>query len=279
MNKLVKQQNLGGIINILPNTNSKELNIYNAHISSKKLKDFSTSKELAFVNSLIVRWAKYIGVKTPDSVDLNLLANFIKKNFPSFNAYDLQECIELITLKELDTQAIAYGEISASYVSEVLKAYQEYKMNVVFKVRDKIEKIKQSEVIPIPNEERILNFKTLLKISKEEQSKGLFYKDAGDSLYNFIKYNKLMPITKDNINQKLIDEAMSFGKKEYDRILKEKAMQSVVKHHNFQSVKDFKFEQVDIIKKNAREFIVNKWLSNLDLKTLLQKINIEMLKY
>jgi hypothetical protein len=279
MNKLVKQQNLAGIINTLPNTNSKELNIYNAHISSKKLKDFSTSKELAFVNSLIVRWAKYIGVKTPDSVDLNLLANFIKKNFPSFNAYDLQECIELITLKELDTQAIAYGEISASYVSEVFKAYQQHKMDVVFKVRQEIEKIKQKEVKPIPTNERISNFKRLLMLAKEDNVKGLFYIDAGDSIYNFIKYNKLMPITKGNIDQDLIDEAMVFGEKEYQRKLKEKVTQSVIKHNSFKSVSDLKYEKDDMIRKNAREFIVNRWLSKIDLTTFLQKINVDMLKY
>jgi hypothetical protein len=279
MNKLVKQQNLDGIINTLPNTNSVELRIYNAHISSKKIKDFTTSKELALVNSLLVRWAKYIGVKTPDSVDLNLLANFIRKNFPTFNAYDLQECIELIALKELDTEAKAYGEISASYVSEVLKAYQQHKMDVVFKIRQQIEKIKQNEVKPISIIERISNFKRLLTLAKEDNIKGLFYVDAGDSIYNFVKYNKLMPITKDNIDNELIKEAMIFGEKEYQRKLKEKVTQSVIKHNSFKSATDLKYEKDDIIRKNAREFIVNRWLSKIDIITFLQKINVDMLKY
>lgn len=274
MNKLAKQQNSVGIINTLPNTTTKELTIYNAHISSKKIKDFNTSKELALVNSLLVRWAKYIGVKTPDSVDLNLLANFIKKNFPSFNAYDLQECIELITLKELDTDAKAYGEISASYISEVLKAYQQHKMEVVFKVRQAVDKIKQNEVKPMPTNERMYNFKQLLTMAKEDNANGLYYVDAGDTIYNFIKHNKLVVMSKE-----LIQEAMVFGEKEYQRIKKEKVTQSVVKHHSFKSVSDLKFDKEDIIKKNAREFVVNRWLSLLDLKTLLEKINIEMLKY
>jgi hypothetical protein len=265
---------LDGIIKVLPNTNSKELTIYNAHISSKKLKDFNTNKELMLVNSLLIRWAKYIGVKTPEATDLNILANFIKKNFSSFNAYDLQECIELITLKELNTDAKAYGEITASYVSEVLKAYQEHKMQIVFKVRQQIEKLKQSEVKPISVNERLENFKKLLIIAKEDNFKGLYFKDAGDTLYNFIKYNKLVELSKE-----LISEAMVFGEKEYERLMKEKVMQSVIKHHSFKSVSDFKFEKEDLIKKNAREFVVNRWLTTLDLKKLLQKINIEMLKY
>jgi hypothetical protein len=39
------------------------------------------------------------------------------------------------------------------------------------------------------------------------------------------------------------------------------------------------FEKEDIIKKYAREFVVNRYLLNLELDELLPKINIEMLKY
>jgi hypothetical protein len=39
------------------------------------------------------------------------------------------------------------------------------------------------------------------------------------------------------------------------------------------------FEKEDVIKKYAREFVVNRYLLNMDLPELLQKINIEMLKY
>jgi replicative superfamily II helicase len=274
MNKLAKQPNSVGIIKALPNTTSKELNIFNAHNTSKRLKDFSTKDDLLLINSLITRWASYVGVNTPEAVELNTLANFIKEYFPTFNAYDLKECIGLITIGELKTDAEPYGKLSPIYVSKVLKAYQEYKMDVVFKVRESIEKVKQTEVKPISNEERINNFKKLLSIAYEDCYKGLYYKDAGDSIYNFIKYNKLVKLSKE-----LIAEAMDFGTKEYERQKKQKALESVVKHHSFKSVADFKFEKEDIIKKNAREFVVNRWLSKVDLKNLLQKINIEMLKY
>lgn len=274
MNKLVKQQNSVGIINTLPNTTSKELNIFNAHTTSKRLKDFSTKEDLLLINSLITRWASYVGVNTPEAVEMNTLANFIKEYFPTFNAYDLKECIGLITIGELKTDAEPYGKLSPIYVSKVLKAYQEYKMEVVYKVKQSIEKVRETEVKPMPNQERIDNFKKLLSIAKEDNIKGLYYKDAGDSVYNFIKHNKLVELTKD-----LISEAMQFGEKEYQRLKKEKAIESVVKHHSFKSVADLKFEKEDIIKKNAREFVVNRWLSKLELTPLLQKINIEMLKY
>lgn len=274
MNKLSKQQNSVSIVSTLPNTTSKEISIYNAYLTDKKLKDFSTKEDLMLMNSLIVRWASYVGVDTPEASQLNMLSNFIKEHFPSFNAYDLKECIGMLASQSLETDAEHYGKISPIYVSKVLKAYQEHKNDVVFKVRGNIEKLKEAEVKPMPNEERIANFKKLLTIAKKENEQGLTYIDAGDSIYNFIKYNKLFALTKD-----LIAEAMEYGNKHYINQRKKKVTETVIKNQNFKRVADMQFEKEDMVKKYAREYVVNKYLLQLDLNKLLQKVNIEMLKY
>lgn len=275
MNKLSKQQNSVSIVSTpLPNTTSKEITLYNAYLTDKKLKDFSTKEDLMLMNSLIVRWATYVGVDTPEASQLNMLSNFIKEHFATFNAYDLKECIGMLASQSLETDAEHYGKISPIYVSKVLKAYQEHKNDVVFKVRGNIEKLKEAEVKPMPNEERIANFKKLLTIAKKENEQGLTYIDAGDSIYNFIKYNKLFALTKE-----LIAEAMEYGNKHYINQRKKKVTETVIKNQNFKRVADMQFEKEDIIKKYAREYVVNKFLLQLDLNELLQKINIEMLKY
>jgi len=274
MNKLSKQQNSVSIVSTLPNTTSKEISIYNAYLTEKRFKDFSSKEDLMLMNSLIVRWATYVGVDTPEASQLNMLSNFIKEHFPTFNAMDLKDCISMLASHSLETDAEHYGKISPIYVSKVLKAYQEYKNDVVFKVRGNIEKVKESEVVPMPNEERIANFKKLLTIAKKENTQGLTYIDAGDSIYNFIKFNKLIALSKE-----LIDEAMEYGNKHYIEQRKKKVTETVIKNQNFKRVADMQFEKEDIIKKYAREFVVNKFLLQLDLDKLLQKINIEMLKY
>ena len=274
MNKLSKQPNSVSITKTLPNTTSKEISIYNSHITDKKLKEFSTKEDLMLMNSLIVRWANYVGVEIPEASQINMLANFIKEHFPTFNAYDLKECISMLASQSLETDAEPYGKISPIYVSKVLKAYQEHKNNVVFKVRENIEKLKEAEVVPMPNEERIANFKKLLTIAKGENTQGLTYIDSGDSIYNFIKYNKLIALTKE-----LIDEAMDYGGKLYIEQRKKKVTETVIKNQNFKRVADMQFEKEDIIKKYAREYVVNRFLLQLNLNELLQKINIEMLKY
>jgi hypothetical protein len=279
MNKLSKQPNSVSIAKALPNTTLKEITIYNAHLTEKKLKEFSTKEDLMLLNSLLVRWANYVGVDTPEASQLNMLSNFIKENFPTFNATDIKECINLLTNQTLDTDAEHYGKISPIYVSKVLKAYQEHKNNVVFKVRDNLQKLKEAEVVPIADEDRIANFKKLLTIAKDENNQGLTYIDSGDSLYNFIKHNRLMPITKNNLDQQLIDEALEYGNKLYIELRKKKVTETVIKNQSFKRVSDMEFEKKDLISKYAREYVVNKFLLKMDLNELLQKINIEMLKY
>lgn len=274
MNKLLKQQNSVSIVSTLPNTNSKEIKIYNAHVSDKRLKDFSTKEDLMLMNSLIVRWATYVGVETPEASQINMLANFIKEHFTTFNAYDIKECIGMLSSQSLDTDAEHYGKISPIYVSKVLKSYQEHKNNVIFKVRENIEKLKETEVVPMPIDERIDNFKKLLTIAKGENAQGLTYIDSGDSIYNFVKYNKLIPLSKE-----LIIEAMDYGNKLYIEQRKKKITETVIKNQNFKRVFDMQFEKEDIIKKYAREYTVNRFLIKLNLNELLKKINSEMLKY
>lgn len=275
MNKLSKQQNsVSTISTVLPNTTTKDINLYNAHVTAKRLKSFETKEDLLFLNSVIVRWAQYVGVDTPEASSINMLANFIKENFPSLNSYDLKECITLLATQSLPTEAKHYGKISPIYVSEVLKAYQEYKSNIIFKVKDSISKIEREEVVPMPDEERVENFKLLLTIAKEDNSKGLFYMDAGDSLYNFIKFNKLIKLTPE-----LIEEAMTAGEKDYQNAKKKKVVEATIKNQSYLSVADMQYEKDDIIRKGARQFVVNRFLLNLELEPLLKKININMLKY
>jgi hypothetical protein len=273
MNKLSKQQNSVLIIKTLPNTTSKEISIYNSHITDKKLKEFS-KEENAILFSLIVRWATYVGVETPDANQLLMLGNFIKEHFPTFNAYDLKECISMLASQSLETDAEHYGKISPIYVSKVLKAYQEHKNNVVFKVRENIEKLKEAEVKPMPNEERIANFKKLLTIAKNENTQGLTYIDSGDSIYNFVKHNKLIELSKD-----LIAEAMDYGGKLYIEQRKKKVTETVIKNQDFKRISDMEYDKKYMIRKFAREFVVGKYLLIMNLEELLQKINIEMLKY
>jgi hypothetical protein len=134
MKELQKQQSSVGIVKVnlseLKNISKNDITLYNSNLNSKKFKDYSTEKDLLLMNALITKWAKYIGVKIPDAIDMNSLAKFIKESFPNFNDYDLNECITLLVNGKLNTDAESYGGLSPMYCSKVLHAYQDYKSKI-----------------------------------------------------------------------------------------------------------------------------------------------------
>ena len=277
MNKLVKQQNSVGIQVINPqqirNVSTSQVSIYNASLVNKKFKEYSSEKDLLLMNALITKWAKYIGAKQPEALDLNTIANYIKESFPNFNDVDLNEMINLLVNGRLETDAEAYGSLSVMYCSKVLHAYQDYKFKVLFRVREELQKMENEKPKVINKEERLKNFKDLL-IHAEETTKTETYVDAGDIIYGFIRKNKLMSIPKE-----MSDSAIEYGKKRFSDEKKKKYMEATIKHHSYKTLSDLNFEEEDKVKKYAREYVVNIWLKEFDVAKIIEKITYQMIDY
>ena len=271
MTQLAKQQNSVGIIKSLPNTTSKEISLYNAYQTHKRIKDFNTKDELLLMSSLILRWASYVGIKKPEPSEINTIANYIRENFPNFNAYDINECITLLVNGSLDTDAEHYGSLSVIYCSKVMKSYQSYRGEIIFKVRDKLQKIEQDKVVVPTDAERIKNFKELLLFAKEKVSKKEVYDDFGDVLYYFFWKNNLV---EKPMPESLIKDAIAYGEEKFRTKAQNGALKSVINGVGFT-----KLVREDIVKKSAREYTINLWLRNADINTILKKISIEMIKY
>jgi hypothetical protein len=277
MNKLLKQQNSVGIQLVNPNqiknVSQSQVGIYNASLSNKKFKEYSTEKDLLLMNALITKWAKYIGAKQPEALDLNTIANYIRESFPNFNDVDLNELITLLVNGRLETDAEAYGSLSIMYCSKVLHAYQDYKFKVLFKVREELQKIESTKPKPINKDERLANFKKLLLYAKET-SKKENYIDAGDIVYGFIRNSKLVAIPKHVQN-----DALEYGKKRFSDEKKKRYMEATMKHHSYKTLSDLNYEEEDKIKKYAREYVVNLWLKEVDIKPIVDKLTYQMIDY
>lgn len=224
------------------------------------------------MNALITKWAKYIGAKIPEPIDMNGLANFFKESFPNFNDFDLNECIMLLVNGKLDTDAESYGSLSPMYCSKVLHAYQEHKSRILFKVRDEIQKIESQQPKAIDKNQRLLDFKKLLSYAKKDVEDKKTFIDTGDVIYNFIRYNKLIKIPKE-----LQEEALSYGEKMFSDEKKKKVIEATMKNHAYKTTADLNFEKEDKVKKYAREFVVNKWLEQTEMDKIVQKITYEMI--
>lgn len=278
MKQLQNQQNSVGIIkqtiNSLPNISSKELSIYNNDIALIKFKDYSTAKELALMTSLFVKWSNYLGIETPDATELNTICNFVKEHFENFNHQDLDNAIMMVITNSLNTDAEHYGKLSIIYIHKCLKEYVSYKGSVMVKIRQELEKQKQLQKQSISPEERIENLKKLIQYGKKDKKENKTFYDFGDSLYNFIKHNKLI-----KMDEEIINNAMEYGNKMFDEEKKRVSMESVLKSSYLKTTYDLNFEKEDKIKKFAREYVVNLWLEKLDVNAFFEKLNPEMLKY
>ena len=285
MSKSLSQHSLSVIkgdlvVGNLPKTNPNDVLIYNKKITEKKLKEISNSdsKEILEITKTISEWGYALGISVI-AEDLVVLNKFIRENFPNLNVFDLKVCVRLVSSDSdlLETDAEHYGKLTLVYVSKILKAYERYRSTVCFGVREKVVQIQESNKPKITIEERLVNFKQLLINAKEAVDKDDFFDDTGEVVYNFIKHNKLMPITKGNLDQELIDKAMEYGQKEFIVAVSDSKRGNLKKMINDVSFSSLKKE--DIVRRGARRYVAIKWIKDIDLKEILKKINHEMLLY
>jgi hypothetical protein len=283
MSKLVTLQNSvivkdNIVVGKLPNVNQNDIILYNKKQTEKKLSNIlkSDKSELQEIDKIVAQWAYGLGISI-DAQDIILVNDFIRENFGNLNIFDLKACVKLITTNSdlIETDAEHYGKLSFIYVSKVLKAYLSFRNSSIFKVSDEIQKLESMQVKQISPEERLQNFKKLIRqayvvvmIKKE------VYFDSGDVLYNFIKHNKLMPISKPNIDENLINNALEYGNKAYEKAKSTSALQAVIKDVSFSKLK-----KEDIIKREARQYVVNEWLRTKDIKEVHDKLSVQMLEY
>ena len=224
------------------------------------------------MNSFFAKWAKSLGIEVPAAEDLNMLSHFLRDNFGDLNATDFNELIRLISTDSLDfaDKDKHFGKLSPIYVSKAVKAYKSKRSDVVFKVRDQIEKEKKKEAF-VPNDsERVSGFRQILKNAKDEVSKGETYHDTGDVLYYFFWNNHLVtrPMPDD-----LINRALQYGESIYRQRQQGNALKKIINDVSF--TKD---KKVDIIHRYARIFAVNEWIKSLDIDKISKELTIEMIK-
>jgi hypothetical protein len=285
MTKLVSQQNTTIISNNivvgnLPNTNPNDILIYNKKHTDKKLKEISNGDkaEVVEITKVIAQWGYALGI-TVVAEDLVTLNNFIRENFPNLNVFDLKVCVRLVSVDSdlLETDAEHYGKLTMIYVSKILKAYESYKSKVCFGVREKVLKLEEAKKPAISKEQRLKNFKELLINAKTTVNNGEPFEDLGDVVYNFIKFNKLMPITKGNIDQALINKAMESGEAEFRADISDSKRGNYKKIVNDVSYNKTKKE--DMVKRYARRYVAQLWVQKMDLAEMLKKLTYEMLLY
>lgn len=270
---LQPQNSVGKILTERPNNvTSKELVIYNASLTEKKLGDFDSDEELLLMNSYVIRWATNIGIPLPDKDQVNAISNFLKDNFKNFNATDVDRCVEMISLDELEfpDKDNHYGKLSFLYVAKALKAYQAHRSKILFKVREQIEKQELLKHEMPSDKEQIDTTKALIKYAKETVDDGKMFIDLRDILFNFLWKNDLVPKP---ISDDLQNEAREFGIRAYKADAEGTGIKSAIVGTTLKKV-----NKKEIQMKYSRQFLTNRWLREIDIKKIIKSVTIEMIK-
>lgn len=271
--QLVKLNNKIGFIK--NNFNSKKINIYKAYYETAKIKDYKIRKDLnKALMRLLGKWRYFIGIKeelTEEEIYTNV--NFIKENFSQLSLVDIEQAMNLSINGELDINVEHYQSFTPMYISKILNAYKQYRGKIVIGINKKLSTLELKEQTNnVSIAEKLEITKENLNVMYNSKDDSNFY-DYGSVVYNFIKRNKLIKITKS-----LVNEAMDYGKK--------RATSNIRKSFAFDSINNLQTHKTELEKKEynirnyARIYVVQKWLNSFDKKqwkTFLSKVNTDMI--
>ena len=249
MTQLTKQNNsIGLLIKDLP---SKDVQLYDSYKTAKRLGEYSGNNDMNKIVEAVGQWVYYLGLSNSVSEkDVILITKFIQENYPQLNLYDIKEAIRLSSIHELDVETNPYGKFSPIYVSNILNAYKIKRSEIIHKVNQKKNAIQIEQSIKMPTkEERIRNMKTILRHAYEDAFMS-YYDDFGDVLYDLIRERKLI-----KVDDKLIEEAKEYASQSFREKQRKENLKSVIQRANFE-----KLDKDKILRKEARKYIVNKWL-------------------
>ena len=253
--------------------NKSKIEIYQAYYSLKRIKDFKSNDELKPLIDLIGKWRFFIGIKEELSQEeLFMNVNFIRENFSELNLVDINQAINLSIKGSLNIDVEHYQSFTPLYISKILLAYKKYKGEVIFDIRDSINKIEEKPK-QLSITDRIALTRASLSVLYEKRNDKNFY-DYGNVTYDFIKKNKLFKISKE-----LVEKAMKYGKEQVAQETRNTAISDALNNttKNLQEVRNKKEYN---IRQNARNYVVQQWFNSFKEKEFakfLKSINEKMI--
>lgn len=217
---------------------------------------------------VMAKWRVLLGV-TSDSTheELIVICQFVYDNFKSHTLSDIKLAMNWIVSGKVDIGFVSQKTISAYYISRAMNAYDEEKRKLFKKVMEQKSNYQNKlEMETKPNfspEQRADNFKKLILELYDSYKKGGFFLDFGDSVYNWIKRSKAIPLT-----QSLVDAAVKYGKDQFLEERKEESKKRLVKAIEPES-REYRE------KKLARHYIILEYFKSTSIQAIINTIKPE----
>lgn len=217
---------------------------------------------------VMAKWRVLLGV-TSDSTheELIVICQFVYDNFKNHTLSDIKLAMNWVVSGKVDIGFVSQKTISSYYISRAINAYDEEKRKLYKKVIEQRNNYQNKlEMETKPNfspEQRADNFKKLILELYDSYKKGGFFLDFGDSVYNWIKRSKAMPLT-----QSLVDAAVKYGKDQFLEERKEESKKRLVKAIEPES-REYRE------KKLARHYIILEYFKSTSIQAIINTIKPE----
>lgn len=218
---------------------------------------------------ILARWRWMSGINSynqdEDEVakELYLIAQFVSKNYPKITIEEIQLAIDLSLTDKLDTDVRTFNTFSPMYVSRILNAYLEYKLEIgreIIQRKIKEDEKKESEVVASPQQKMDTTIDFIRYLYDKYKNEGIV-EDYFSSMYLYLRRTNKFSPTKEMVN-----EALQYAK------------QKVVDYNNkhFADVLFRKEKQnnEDVEKRFARDYCVMRFFDTLDIDDFISKIQI-----
>lgn len=226
-------------------------------VSSQRNED----KELLI--ETIMNWSIFLGLEINEK-ELTMIVLFIQNSYSNLTIGEIIMAIELSAKRALNCEVEVYNNFSPMYVGRILSAYLSYrKTNMAdLLIRKKNYDAQQEDLKrkPSPEQQEQIIKEHLIDIynqaiNKEEIS------DPFNIAYDFLKKHKLLKVIKGDV-----DKSIEYGQKKY----------TFDKYDEKTRRLKIKLDEKREVEKNAKNFLVVKFLQKTNLEELLSKINSSM---
>ena len=248
--------------------NQEEYN-FNLAFHNKSLKQYSNNEHIDDLIGLLAKWRWMSGVSSinqnEDEIaqELALISKFVISNYPYLTLEEISLAIDLSLTDKLDCDVKTYNTFTPMYVSRILNAYKQYRLDVYNKLKanEVIAKQKIEKEKKLSPQEKMDATIDLINYFYEQYNTSGEVNDLFNTVYSFLKRTNNI-----DINKELIDEALAYGT--------EKANALFNKQYDVLFNKN-KFDTDYWQKHHARNYCVGKLFSKIKIEELISKIKVE----
>jgi len=213
---------------------------------------------------VVAKWRAYIGIpkEGADPEELAVVVMYIKKHWEMLTLAEIELAFTLSINRKLD-DCDFFGYFSPNYVAKVLHAYMYYRKITLSDALRKKEKFELEETSrlsrPTPEQEADTTRELIYNFRREVERSGQIT-DPFNLAYNFFRKQKWLKVSESDIK-----ESLEAGRKRYEQDrLKESLLRQVTDDEELE------------VKRHARNYLVAKYLKNVDINVLLDNIKPEL---